>query len=159
MHKSNNTLKGKAVIGLGTALLMMLGATAQAAEQSRVYVGFAPGQKAAVSASLNRAGGKTHYTFDRINAFAVSVPATALKGLEKNPNILYIEDDPKRYLLAESIPYGISMVQADIAAQPGSPTNRAVCIVDSGYDFGHPDLPTTNVSGTDDPGTGSWATD
>lgn len=124
MKKTEKTIKGQAVIGLGTALLMMLGAAAQAAEQSRVYVGFAPGQKAAVAQSLNRAGGKTHYTFDRINAFAVSVPTAALKGLGNNPNILYIEDDPKRYLLAESVPYGIAMVQATIAAQPGSPTNR-----------------------------------
>ncbi len=81
MQNSNTTWKTGAIAGLGATLLMMLGATAHAADQSRVYVGFAPGQKAAVAQSLNRAGGTTHYTFDRINAFAVSVPTTALKGL------------------------------------------------------------------------------
>ena len=46
------------------------------------------------------------------------------------------------------------------SASGRTPSERAVCIVDSGYDLGHPDLPGTGVvSGTDDPGTGSWATD
>ncbi len=158
MQNSQTTWKTGAISGLGATLLMMLGATVQAAEHSRVYVGFAPGQKAAVAQSLNRAGGTTHYTFDRINAFAVSVPTTALKGLSKNPNILYIEDDPKRYLMAETAPYGIAMVEADIAAQPGT-ANRKVCIVDSGYSLGHEDLPASGVDGTNDPGTGDWFTD
>ena len=158
MQNTQTTWKTRAIVGVGATLLMMLGATAQAAEQSRVYVGFAPGQKAAVSASLSRAGGKTHYTFDRINAFAVSVPTAALKGLSKNPNILYIEDDPKRYLMAETAPYGIAMVEADIAAQPGQ-ANRKVCIVDSGYSINHEDLPSMGVNGDNDSGTGSWQTD
>lgn len=156
----NHAVCNKVIYGLYAALLMLLGLTAQAAETSRVYVGFAPGQKAAVAASLSRAGGQTHYTFDRLDAFAVSVPTVALKGLSNNPNILYIEDDPKRYLMAESVPYGIAMVQANVAPQPSSPTERAVCIVDSGYSLGHEDLPPTPiVSGTNDAGTGNWYTD
>jgi subtilisin family serine protease len=40
-------------------------------------------------------------------------------------------------------------------------SNRKVCIIDSGYSLGHPDLPAGgNVTGVDDPiGTGLWSTD
>ncbi len=34
--------------------------------------------------------------------------------------------------------------------------NRTVCIIDSGYDLGHSDLPSNTVSGTNDSGTGDW---
>ena len=35
-----------------------------------------------------------------------------LKQLQANPAIDYIELDPRRYLMAEQVPYGIPMVQA-----------------------------------------------
>ncbi|HEX6930213.1 MAG TPA: S8 family serine peptidase, partial [Gammaproteobacteria bacterium] len=101
----------------------------------------------------------THHRFDALNAFAVSVPEAALAGLRNNPNITYIEEDPKRFLMSQSAPYGIALVQADdLALQPAS-ANRTVCIIDSGYSLGHEDLPANNVNGTNDSGTGNWFTD
>lgn len=142
----------------GVALAFGLNA-AQANEKVRVYVGFKSGQKAAVERSLQGVGAQMHHRFEKLDAFAVTVPAQALKGLENNPNVLYVEQDPKRFLMAETQPYGIAMVQADdLALQPAS-ANRTICIIDSGYDLGHEDLPTSNVNGTNDSGTGNWYTD
>lgn len=126
---------------------------------SRVYVGFQPGKAGEVMQTLRAAGAKTHHRFDALGAVAVSVPEQALNGLRNNPNVLYVEEDPKRHLMAQSTPYGIPLVQADdLSLQPAS-ASHTVCIIDSGYDLGHEDLPSSNVTGVNDPGTGTWYTD
>src|SRR5690606_39008857 len=126
---------------------------------SRVYVGFQPGKAGEVMQTLQAAGAKTHHRFDALGAVAVSVPEQALNGLRNNPNVLHGEEDPKRHLMAQSTPYGIPLVQADdLSLQPAS-ASHTVCIIDSGYDLGHEDLPSSNVTGVNDPGTGTWYTD
>ena len=56
--------------------------------------------------------------------------------------------------LAESLPYGITMVQSDALIQraagldpPMEPTPRKICVIDTGYGLGHPDLPNTTSQG------------
>ncbi|MCY7389452.1 MAG: hypothetical protein LH481_15575 [Burkholderiales bacterium] len=59
-----------------------------------------------------------------MDAFAVEVPTNALNGLERNPNVEYVEEDAKRYpysgttpstgspyFAGQLVPYGIKMVQ------------------------------------------------
>ncbi len=141
---------------------MALGMSASAAagnDKVRVYIGFKDGQKGQVQQSLRGANAETHHTFDQLKAFSVSVPEQALQGLRNNPNVSFVEPDPKRFLMSQTQPYGIAMVQADdLALQPGS-ANRTLCIIDSGYDLGHEDLPTNNVNGTNDSGSGNWYED
>ena len=146
-------------------------------DKARVFVQFANGRKANVQNALNAAGAEFHYTFDDLNAFAVSLPVQALAGLERNPNVVLIEEDSPRYPVGvipnsgldsqnlffssggQVIPYGVDMVQArDVwdadrngVVDSGAPTgaNRKVCIIDSGYYTGHEDLPNSSsqVSG------------
>lgn len=140
----------------------MLIAEVSANDEQRVIVAFQPGAKAAVSQAVERAGGRKEVELANDNAFAITVPAQAIQGLERNPNVLYIEEDVKRELFSSEFepgqPYGIGMVQADqvSAALAG---NRKVCVIDSGYDLGHPDLQTSGVDGVFDSGTGNWFTD
>ena len=97
-------------------------------------------------------------------------------AIEKNPNIERIEFDSEvhalplirggaghhqdedekmspaqnRRRLAEDTPYGITMVQADQFDGLPAPTgNIKICVVDTGYDEGHVDLPTTSSHGVD----------
>jgi subtilisin family serine protease len=107
-----------------------------------------------------------------MNAMAVELPATALKGLENNPNVEYIEEDVVRrpfaltspsaapYLPGQLVPYGIKLVQADQLSD-ANVGNRKICIIDSGVDFSHEDLKDNgaNVTGEYDSGTGWWNTD
>jgi hypothetical protein len=59
-------------------------------------------------------------------------------------------------LSSEQTPYGINLVGAlEVSDDPVS--NRVVCIIDSGYDINHPDLPST-VTGSDF-GAGPWDQD
>ena len=159
MHFSK--IKTKTLLGLLSSLaaLMLLGTPAYAAVE-RVIVGFQPGKSAEARSAISQGKGSVVVDLSRHNALAIEIPSQALKGLENNPNVAYVEPDLKRYPMAEVTPYGISMVQANDPglAQPTS-NSKAVCVIDSGYDSGHPDLQGNIVTGTEDSGTGSSLTD
>ena len=95
------------------------------------------------------------------NAMAVVLTASQKQALEKDALVQTIEVDPKRYLLAESTPYGITMVQALQLSDAGT-VNQKVCIMDTGYTLNHADLPSSGVTGDDGYGsnnTGNWYND
>ncbi len=140
-------IRNKALAGLlaSLAALMLLAAPASAAVE-RVIVGFQPGKSAEARSAISQGRGNVVVDLSRHNALAIEIPSQALKGLKNNPNVVYVEEDLRRYPMAEVTPYGIGSVQADQAAQPGY-GGKTVCIIDSGYDLGHPDLPTA-VTGT-----------
>lgn len=130
--------------------------------EERVIVGFTPGAQGNVEQVVQAAGGRKEVDLRRHNAMAITVPSQALNGLANNPNVTYIEEDAKRELYSTEFepnaPYGIGMVQADLVSDAAA-GNRTVCVIDSGYDLGHPDLQTSGVTGEFDSGTGDWFTD
>lgn len=115
---------------------------------------------------LKSKGAKIERELPRHAAVAAHIPASALKSLSGHPKISLIEADAVRVPLmhtpppAEITPYGITMVQADQVGD-GDGANRKVCVIDTGYDLGHEDLPGLDrVSGSDDiGGAGPWAHD
>ncbi|HEX9834821.1 MAG TPA: S8 family serine peptidase, partial [Mycobacterium sp.] len=151
-------------IALAAGLLTAAGVAAQpaaqsaAAERSRVIVAYDAGNRGAVQRALHAQGAQFHYDLARVDAFAVSLPTQALNGIMNNPHVLYVEEDPIRQLMGEISPYGIAMVQADQVSDSAA-GSRMICIIDSGVDLGHPDLPTASFSGTNDSGTGNWYED
>ena len=162
------------------------GFTASQNNKNRVLINFVPGKKAAVEKALKGAGAEFHFAFEDLNTFAVTVPAAALDGLSRNPNVIYIEEDALRYpvsiqpsiltdtlisglatplgLDGQTIPYGVSMVQApDVWPSPennfvGSDgSGKKICIIDSGIFTGHEDLDGVNLNGYD--GNLPWGED
>ena len=154
------------------AVLMLAAASPVfgAPEKVRIFVEFAPGGKAAVQGALNSAGAEFHYTFSHLNSFVVTLPEQALKGIEKNPNVVGVEEDVLRYLIMSTsnpgapapladtvtpsgniVPYGVDAVQArdiwdddgDGAVDEGANAGAGVkvCIIDTGYYGEHEDLP------------------
>jgi serine protease len=116
------------------------------------------GAAAAVAAS----GGRVALEMGPQGAVAAYLPERALQALRNNPNVEYVEDDVPRYPLAQTMPYGIGMVQANdpmFTSNQSAGSGAMVCIIDSGYQLQHTDLQDNNVTGTDDPGTGNWAED
>ena len=99
--------------------------------------------------AVRAAGGTPVHEFPQYGVVAAWLPDAALKGLANNPNVRQIAKDQKRYLLSETVPYGIPMVQADQVADPSSPACK-VCIIDSGYYVNHEDLQSANVTGYTD---------
>ena len=148
-----------AIVTIG-ALSMGATAFAQSADQQRVVVSYKAGGKGPVMAALRNSKGQVHHELDRLNAVAVTLPAAALNGIGRNPHVEYVEADELRYPLAQTTPYGIPMVQADLVSDAMA-SNQKVCIIDSGYDSMHEDLPSSMsmVNGTNDSGTGNWFMD
>jgi serine protease len=155
-------------------------------ESVRVWVEYRPGQSAAVRASLERARAQFHYTFSDLDSYVVSLPKSALNGILRNPNVVGVEEDVKRFPIAafpstvsaalssdvmstggQTVPWGIDAVQArdvwdtnrDGVVDPGAPTGagRTVCIIDSGYYQAHEDLP--NAKGGYSQVDDNWARD
>ncbi len=154
------------------ALLLGIGSATAANTQTRVWVEFRPGARGATEQALRAAGAQFHYTFDRLNAFVVTVPQAALEGLSRNPNIVGIEEDVPRYLLSapakapaafpaattgQTVPYGVDMVQArdvwdadrDGVIDSGAPTGAGitVCIIDTGLYTAHEDFAGVDILG------------
>ncbi|MBU1437755.1 MAG: S8 family serine peptidase, partial [Gammaproteobacteria bacterium] len=100
----------------------------------------------------------------QLNASVVELTPKQLAQFKNDPSVLYVEEDPKRFILdvptikAQSTPYGITMVQADQVSDANA-TNMKVCIIDTGYTLSHSDLPNTGVSGFAFSGHGSWNSD
>jgi len=54
----------------------------------------------------------------------------------------------------------IALEQTQVAKIPKTyATAKSICMIDSGYDLNHEDLPTDNISGTNNPGSGNWYED
>ncbi|HEY0662593.1 MAG TPA: S8 family serine peptidase [Lysobacter sp.] len=147
-------------LGVSLALMFVAGVMSAAPgnpAQDRVLIKYKSGGKGPVQSALNAAHAKVHYSFDNIGIFAATVPAQALKGLRNNPNVEFIEPDQLRYPTAQTVPYGIDMVQArevwdanlDDVIDPGAPTGEGirVCVIDSGIYAGHEDFAGVNIVG------------
>ncbi len=94
-------------------------------------------------AHLKGMGVKVERSFNPQHWVAASMSKTLFNKLKQDPAVKMIEPDPVRTPQAQSTPYGISMVQANQLSQPDL-SARKVCIIDTGYDLGHADLPDTN---------------
>ncbi|MGY4043255.1 S8 family peptidase [Aeromonas hydrophila] len=146
-------------IWLGLLVAGVLGQGAMAAERDRYLVQLKPEAEAAVLAQSKGMGGELALALPEQHALALWLPATAATALAHNPNVLWVEPDAKRYASAETLPYGIPMVQAPQLSDTAA-GEVLVCIIDSGYSGGHPDLPHgAQVQGSNDAGTGSWSSD
>lgn len=157
--RKKHLIAGMLAVALGSA------GTAVAADGHRLVINVRPDTApAALAAQLAaQPGVEVIRVFDAFNSIAVRVdPETVDHGLASLPQIASIELDAPREMLADSyddtlvdgetIPWGIQAVQAGDVAYMGG---QKVCIVDTGYALGHPDLQTTGVDGQDG-GAGPW---
>ena len=115
---------------------------------------------ASVKSAIQSAGGKTHKVMARHGMASVTLNKKALNALMKNKDV-EVAPDPKRHLMAQTTPYGYNMVQANQLFQSDT-SARKVCIIDTGYNLGHPDLPGQNdgVTGQgNNSAVGNWYND
>ncbi|HSE39414.1 MAG TPA: S8 family serine peptidase, partial [Acidobacteriota bacterium] len=96
--------------------------------------------------SVLEVGGKIFHRFPEYKVISASLSEAGLNRLKSDPHVQRIEADPERYLMSQTIPYGINMVQADLVSDEFS-GNRKVCVIDSGFQKQHEDLQDARISG------------
>lgn len=109
----------------------------------------------------------SYQTADRAGQYDVERMTAHQRQLRLlDPTVASIEIDPRRYRLtpernqstermAQHRHFGGPLIQASKLSPFGTP--QKVCIIDSGYDLGHPDLPGPNrVTGNALAGNGRW---
>jgi subtilisin family serine protease len=81
-----------------------------------------------------------------LKGFAANVPAAALNRISSDPRVKYVEPDGIMTAIAQTIPYGIIKVGANVSPTAnagdgqGAITNVNAYIIDTGIDVTHPDL-------------------
>ena len=145
-----------AVRSLAAAFVALSLSGVAAADDPRYIVKFA--NEAPGRAALAAAGGRIVLELGPQGAAAAHLPPQALEALKRNPHIEYVEEDVIRVPFAQTVPYGIPMVQADQLSDALA-GNRKECIIDSGYSLQHEDLALNAVTGTNVTGTGNWFED
>ena len=164
-------LAGAAVSAAGAALAATPAPSATpAAGNIRIIVAYKNDNALQARMAIGPARDNVKMELDELGAVVLEVSPKALAELRKDPNVAYVEEDVKRYALShgtrapkaylpgQTIPYGISMVQANLLPDTNA-GNRTLCIIDSGYDRAHEDLAGNKVSGSFDRGTVNWYTD
>lgn len=84
-----------------------------------------------------------------------------IRGSFKEANLPRLIERDENFDEGEIIPYGIPLVQADQLWEEPNLADLGVCVVDTGIELGHPDLPTRRedeMSGTNT-GSGIWFQD
>lgn len=140
-----------------TAVALATVAFAQTTVEGRYIVKLrdVEGGKGAVEAL----GGRVLLELGPQKAVAASIPEQALEALRQHGEIEYVEVDAVRSLLAQTTPYGIPMVQADLVSDAHA-AGRKICVIDSGLYASHEDHSgNPNVQGTNVTGTGNWFED
>ncbi|MBI3156409.1 MAG: S8 family serine peptidase [Burkholderiales bacterium] len=164
---------GFAAVSLAVASMLGASGNAAAASVEQVVVAFKPNQDGAVRSWLARQGARTVHDLGEVHAVSVRLAPRALEALRRHPGVAWVEPDYEVRLMrtarqaatkmapavaGETVPYGIPMVQADQVPDAAA-GNRTVCIIDSGYELGHEDLPMAGVTGTNLSDAGNWFDD
>eukprot|EP00232_Nephroselmis_pyriformis_P011297 CAMPEP_0182881374 /NCGR_PEP_ID=MMETSP0034_2-20130328/17138_1 /TAXON_ID=156128 /ORGANISM="Nephroselmis pyriformis, Strain CCMP717" /LENGTH=224 /DNA_ID=CAMNT_0025014403 /DNA_START=99 /DNA_END=770 /DNA_ORIENTATION=- len=88
---------------------------------------------------LRNSGAKPIKAIEEKGMVAAMMSKKVLNQLRSNPNVADVSIDHRRTLMAQTTPYGIPMVQANQLAQ-NNQSARKVCVIDTGFNLGHPDL-------------------
>jgi subtilisin family serine protease len=95
-------------------------------------------------------GFRSDFVYSRaIRGFAARLSTRQISALENNPWISYVEPDGTMTTTAQTLPWGINRIDADISSTlagngSGSVTNVRVYIIDTGAEATHPDLNVVN---------------
>ncbi|MFC4406387.1 S8 family serine peptidase [Haloarchaeobius iranensis] len=137
-------LKG---VGAGLAATTMAGEVVAGEGAQDVIVGVSDDH--GLQTARERASSVRHeFDFDDIGqAVAGRFPAEAIDALQNNPHVRYVERDGEYHALAQTLPWGVDRVDADVLHGNGDTASGAdIAILDTGIDSDHPDL-ADNIQG------------
>ena len=171
MKKSVISLAVLAAAGLATTSAVA-GNLGQELQNNRFVIEYKNGSADAVKEAIDASGATIKMELPTYNSIAIEINSLeGIENLRKNSDIASIEVDAVRKgtpvgdmvqiqhtndpLVGHPSLYGLGLVQADQLHEAAFGSGVKVCVMDTGYDLGHEDLP-ANADGTNDPGAGAW---
>jgi subtilisin len=156
MPEENNGVSRRNVLKIagGSVAATGLAGLAGATGTVEVNVGFRGqrGRKAALDVAND-----VVREFDSLDIVTIRASAKAAKGLAKRQHVRYVEENGTVHAHAQTLPWGIDRVDADVVHSNGETGNGAdVAILDTGIDKDHPDLQANLGNGKDFTGKGTW---
>ncbi|WP_418791686.1 S8 family serine peptidase [Phosphitispora sp. TUW77] len=124
-------------------------------DKVKVLIGFKEKPGKAEQALVRSLGGSVKHTYKIIPSIAAELPEQAVEALSKNPKIKIIEPDVKAYAIGtfeEELNQTWGMVrigEGTAHSQSYLGTGIKVGIIDSGIDYGHPELSAIYKGGYD----------
>jgi len=126
-----------AAVGAGS----LIGTGGVAATPTDRYVVGTDGQRATGVARERAASVSRVLDFGDIgSAVTGRFPEEALKGLEKRPDVRYVEADGRMQAVGQTTPWGIDRTDANALHDSHAGGGAHVAVLDSGIDSDHPDL-------------------
>jgi subtilisin family serine protease len=140
-----------ALLAAAFAITAVIGAPAQAgkgvgADRYIVVLKNAVDPAAVATLHGNKYGAKVEEVWgSALHGYAAVIPNDRVPALRADENVSYVTADGEASISAQTIPYGIDLVDADLSSTQagngsGSVGNTNVYVIDTGVDTGHPDL-------------------
>ena len=140
----------KTLTALGSTLLIGATAWAQDSSLERYIVKYETGSKSVVESQITQMNGEIKLSLEKHRLFSVEMLPEDMNRLGNVDEIEFIEIDAKNFLFSETTEYGIPMMNAgELVLPEAAMTDRKVCIIDTGFDYTHPDLQSNRITGDD----------
>jgi len=120
-----------------------------AAGKAKVLIGFKQQPGPAEEALVRGHGGQVKDVYHLVPAMAATIPQAAVAALERNPKVAYVEGDGECYALAETLPWGVDRIDAELVHPTTKGSGINVAVIDTGIDTTHPDLDGNYAGGYD----------
>jgi subtilisin family serine protease len=143
-------LIGLAALAAVAAVILAVpatGASAQGAEPVIVVLKTGVNSHAVAALHARNYGAQVGFVYEghALYGYSAVVPAARLAALRADENVAYVEPDGEMSLVAQTLPWGIDRVDADISSTQagngsGAISNVNVYVIDTGVDTKHADL-------------------
>lgn len=152
-----------AVLIVSTFAGLVVARESQNSTPVSVIIGFKEPHPNEVREVVESHGGTVNKVWNIIPAMAATLPSKAIEAIQKNPNVMYVEEDamvyalgkpasppgkdkPKKEQPPQELQWGVDRIDAELAWTMTTGTGVKVAVLDTGIAYKHPDLD-DNVKG------------
>jgi subtilisin len=122
------------------ALSLPGAATAQSPEKVKVLITFSEKPGRSKERLVEGFGGIVKHRYRAVHAISATVPKKKLNKIESAEGVISVEEDVRVWAAAQSLPWGVDRIDADIVHASNKGAGIKVAVLDMGIDVDHPDL-------------------
>jgi len=139
-------LRRVSLVLLVVALAAVFPSAASAADRYIVVLTPGSDSRAVANEHARRHGATVHFVYGAaLRGYAATIPAARLEQVRRDPRVDYVEPDGTMRAIAQTLPWGIDKIDADLSSTLAGNGSGAVSsvnsyVIDTGIDTAHADL-------------------